>query len=425
MHNVLDYGAVGDGQTEDTLALQTAIQACHQAGGGTVLLPGGRTFISRQLELLSHVNLHIEAGARLKASRYFADYYEKKLYEGDSPPEQPPFCALLHARDASHITISGEGTIDASEEMYFHKVIQYHIEPVHYPRIRMMMLFGVRHLTIRDVTLTGAGQWTVHPVGCEDVLISNIRILNNLKMANCDGIDPDHCKNVRIIGCHIECGDDCIVIKNTREHAAYGDTENILIANCTLCATSAAIKIGTEGVNDFRNILIENCAIFRSNRGVSVQIRDQGSLTGLVCNNLTIETRRFYARWWGTAEPVYLTTLNRNADTVSGGIRDVVLTNILCDGENGIFLMGKKELPIENVLMQNIRVSLRRKSKWPIEGNDLRPGEGNGLLARKISGVYARGVRGLTMERCRVEEDASMAEHIGSAFDVEDCVDVT
>lgn len=76
--------------------------------------------------------------------------------------------------------------------------------------------------------------WTTHLVGCEDVLISGIRILNNLRMANCDGIDPDHCKNVRITNCHIECADDCIVFKNTAAAMQYGACENIIVDNCTL-----------------------------------------------------------------------------------------------------------------------------------------------------------------------------------------------
>ena len=87
---------------------------------------------------------------------------------------------------------------------------------------------------------------------CEEVDIHSVRILNNRMMANCDGIDPDHCKHVRITNCHIEAADDCIVLKTTEANSQYGDCEDILISNCTLASTSAAIKIGTESVNDFR-----------------------------------------------------------------------------------------------------------------------------------------------------------------------------
>ena len=79
--------------------------------------------------------------------------------------------------------------------------------------------------------------------GCEDVLVDGIRILNNLRMANSDGIDPDHCRNVRIANCHVECGDDAIVLKNSADYKEYGSCENITVSGCTLISTSAAIKL--------------------------------------------------------------------------------------------------------------------------------------------------------------------------------------
>lgn len=82
--------------------------------------------------------------------------------------------------------------------------------------------------------------------------ISGVRILNNRMMANCDGIDPDHCKHVCISNCHIEAADDCIVLKTTEANHHYGPCEDIVISGCTLASTSAAIKIGTESVDDLR-----------------------------------------------------------------------------------------------------------------------------------------------------------------------------
>lgn len=117
------------------------------------------------------------------------------------------------------------------------------------------------HITFKDITIVDAPFWTLHPAGCDDVLIDRIRILNDLDVANSDGIDPDHCSNVRILGCHVECADDCICLKASKGNAEYGPCENIIIDGCTLVSTSAAIKIGTEGVGDFRNVLVQNCVI--------------------------------------------------------------------------------------------------------------------------------------------------------------------
>lgn len=89
------------------------------------------------------------------------------------------------------------------------------------------------------------------------MLIDRIRILNDLDVANSDGIDPDHCSNVRILGCHVTCADDCICLKTSKGNSEYGPTENVIIDGCTLVSTSAAIKIGTEGVGDFKTSLFQ------------------------------------------------------------------------------------------------------------------------------------------------------------------------
>lgn len=414
---VMNFGAKGDGRSDDTGAIQSAIDRCFENGGGRVILESGHTYVCRTLELKSHVEFHICNGAVLKASSYFAEYYEEELAragrnltEDDFPYEERPFHALLSAKKGEHITISGMGSIDGNESMYYKQVKRYHISGAKYPRIHLVMAVGCNQFTVKDVTLKSSGCWTLHPVGCNDVLIQNIRILNNLKMENCDGIDPDHCKNVRILGCHISCGDDCIVIKNTREYREYGDTENIVISGCTLSATSAAIKIGTEGVNDFRNILIESCTITRSNRGISLQIRDGGNVERMICQNLLIDTRRFSDDWWGTAEPICITSIDRCQGNTSGTISGCLFSNILCEGENGIFLYTPVRGRIRDISLRNVGITLKKTSKWPVIGHDIRPSDGGGWIYKKVEGFYCENVENCTGKDIRIRVDESMKE---------------
>lgn len=400
MYNILEYGAVGDGAANDGPAIQAAVDACHRAGGGVVLFPGGRVYRSGYVILLSNVEVHLEMGAVWKASDRIEDYYPLRnngqitAHESGLPSflnseyAGKPFHAFIYALEQENICISGQGTIDGNESIFYGDDSGYHIEGTYYPRVPLLLLEAVTHLTIRGVTLTGCAFWTVHLVGCEDVLIDGIRLLNNLKMANSDGIDPDHCRNVRITNCHIECGDDAIVLKNSGDYKKYGSCENIVISNCTLVSTSAAIKFGTEGESDFRNILVTNCCISKSNRGISIQIRDCGSVENVIFSNIRIETRRFSYEWWGRAEAICLTALDRKPGVKAGKIRNVRFQNITCEGENGIFILGSPDNPIEDVTFDNVSLVLDRTSKWEIEGYDKRPCQGDGNIRTKISGIY-------------------------------------
>lgn len=112
------------------------------------------------------------------------------------------------------------------------------------------------------------------------------------------------------------------------------------LSGCTLTSTSAALKIGTEGTGDFENVIVDNCIITNSNRGISIQVRDGGHAKNVSFSNIIIGTRRFADCWWGTAEPIVLTTHERNEGVPSGRISNIRFTNITCDGENGVFLSG-------------------------------------------------------------------------------------
>lgn len=420
-YDVLRFGAVGDGIHNDTAAIQAAIDACCQNGGGRVTLPGGKTYRAGALILGSHLEFHLEAGAVLKGSDHLEDY---RLFNSDSNAPQKrnvpsyvnceyagaPTHYFLYARDCEDLSITGRGIIDGNEEIFYGEVTKWHIEGTFYPRAPMLFVENASQITVEGVTFRRSAFWTVHLVGCRDVLISGIRILNNLRMANCDGIDPDHCQNVRIANCHIECADDCIVFKNTAAAMQYGPCENITVTGCTLISTSAAIKFGSESEALFRNIIVENCVISRSNRGISLQLRDPGSIENVLFHNIIIGTRLFHKDvFWGMAEPIAVTVLKRKPDTQVGTIRNIRFNNILCESENGILIYGEEPGLIENIQFDGVSVHLRQETDHEKGRHDLRPTVGPTATEAGLAHIHAHNAARVRFRNCSFTTDGILA----------------
>lgn len=427
----IDYGAKGDGQTNDAQAIQAAIDACAEAGGGRVILTAGRTFYSSSIILKPYVDLHLERGSVLKAHADIKTYFCPNGGQKDdgvervgTPVTLKPSYAFIYAKDADGIAVSGAGAIDGNAYAFVERVSPYYVTGDFYPRPTLVYVEHCNHISFTGVTMRNAPFWTLHPAGCDDVLISEIRILNDLDVANSDGIDPDHSTNVRIVGCHITCADDCICLKSSAGNMEYGPTKNIVISGCTLISTSAAIKIGTEGTGDFENVVVDNCVISDSNRGISIQIRDGGNVKNVSFSNMIIGTRRFADSWWGCAEPITISTHNRDENTPSGHISDIRFFNITCDSENGVFLSGGAGNHIEDVLFENVRVTLRAKSKWPRGRYDLRPGIHQKIEEIPSAGFYLRRADEVTLRNCRVRFAGEDMEGFGHAVFAEDCTDV-
>lgn len=416
IYNATEYGAAGDGIANDQQAIQQAVNECFAGGGGRVLLPAGGVYYSGPIQLKANVELHVEGGAVLKASTSRDDYAIPEEEAAAGGYTGPPLRAFLYAHQAPNIRITGFGTIDGSAEAFQGESDRYHTAGSAYPRPALIYLEACDHLTVRDITLANSHFWTLHPAGCNDVLISGIRILNSLSMANSDGIDPDHCRNVRIADCHIEAADDCIVLKTTKELAAYGPTENVVISGCTLVSTSAAIKLGTETWNDIRNVSVSHCVIKDSNRGLSIQLRDRGNVENISFSDIIIETRRFDDRWWGRAEPIYVTRFDRTDGKPAGRLRNIRFRNITCKGENGIYLSGWEDGPLEDVALEGIRVEIGKWTKWSGGCYDRRPSRLEPIHLEPTAGVYCAYAKDVSLRDVRVEWSGEPAADQGPAL---------
>ena len=426
--NVLDYGAKGDGKTDDAVAIQKAIDECNSKGGGQVLFPTGYTFLSGPVELKSNVDIHLEVQSTWIAnpdeSIYTLSAFGENRGEG---------MMWIYADGVENLSFSGKGTIDGNGVSFMGKELEdsYELKPVtdFDPRPHVLTLKGVNHLSIKDITIQNGAYWTVHLIGCYDALIDGISLKNNLKIRNGDGIDLDHSLKVRIANCFIESGDDCICLKNRREFEEYGPCQDIVVTNCVMTGRSCAIKIGSENMDSISNVLFDNCIIKASNRGLGIQNRDEGTVSNVVFSNMIIDCKYFSDVWWGKAEPIYVTSYPRAVGNHKdagwrfpkgategrcGEVSEIYFHNVKCYGENGCFIGGDTPDKVNNIYLDNIDLTLEKRTDYPGNQYDKRPCVGEGFVESPAYGVYVDTASDIFVEGLRVKVQASFpAERFG------------
>lgn len=417
--NILDHGAKGDGETDDAAAIQATIDKCAAAGGGRVVVPAGRTFVAGPFELRSKVDFHLEHGSCVVANP------ERGLYADKVFPDWEDGTKWIHATGAEDIAVTGSGVIDGRGRAFVAD-----LQPRrHWPasgRPFMLNFEDCRRITMETVTLRDSAFWAVHLLGCDDALFNGIRILNNPLMPNCDGIDPHRSRNVRIIGCYIEAGDDCICPKSEAGFEHYGATEDIIATGCTLVSSSCAIKIGSGTYGEFRRMIFDSCIIRNSNRGLGIQLRDGGVVEDVIFSNMFVETRFGEQVWWGDATPVYLTAFEREPGAPLGVVRDIRFANIACRSENGVYIAANKTDAIRDITFDNVSVKLDRWTTYPGGNYDRRPSVMEPERSETpTSGFHFDTARDITVRDCSVTWGENLPEYYRHALCASDVTGLT
>lgn len=407
--NVRDFGAVGDGTALDTAAIQRAIDSAAAVGhGARVLVPGGGRFLVGSLQLKSAIEFHLADDAELLVSTQ-AEHFGK---DG----------ALLNASDAQGLRLTGTGAINGRSPDF---MLAYDAEgewwrPASF-RPRLAVLTGCRDLEVRDLTFRQAPNWTLHLVGCDGVGIDRVQIRNQMDVPNCDGIDPDHCRNVEIKNCHVVCGDDAIVVKATRGFAEYGGSSKIRVSDCVLETQDSGVKIGTETVRDIHDVIFERCEIRSSCRGCTIQLRDEGDVYDVTFRDITFTARYHSDPWWGRGEAISFTAIPRAPGSKLGQIRDIRVQQVTGRAENSVRISGCSDSRIQKVDFENVKVTLDRWTKYRGGLWDNRPTTAQpGIEEHGNPGFHVRHADHVALRHCEVTWGEHPPEYFTHALEAHD-----
>lgn len=428
--NVRDYGATGAKSDNARPFIQKAIDACAEAGGGTVYVPPGE-YVTGMLHLCSNVRFFLEAGAVLLLSRERSEFDVKDDWRA----------ALFYGEDLHHVSLEGFGTVDGRAEYewkeqdfddrYIGENLVEHLAAGGtrlraFPKKDLVAARLVLLLRCTDVRVTGLSfvrspSWTMNYYACRRLTIDGIRIHTSLKEGVwADGIDPDGCTDVVIANSVIETGDDAIVFYAADIWGPALPCENITVTNCRLSSASSAIKFCDGNKARVKNVTIDNCVITDSNRGIAFMTFDGGDVEDVVISNCTIETRRFDWFWWGDGDPIYFMARRRfselhpelkREDPPAGVIRNVLIRDLIAHGKGRCLLRGHPERWLEGIRFDNVRLFLSSDAR---AGYD-KPGGA-------ITLQYARDV---SFKDVEVVMDEPTSKRWTSPLVVEDAADVS
>ena len=448
--NVRAFGALGDGKNLDSPAIDKAIDACVQAGGGTVLVPAG-TYLSGSIHLKSNIHLLIDAGATILGAPQDMNVYDETEPFTLGGYQDGGHCyfhnSLIWGENLTNVFISGNGIINGGglvrSDGLLDKMCGFNTwnkpdaPKTNYPPVRLgnkaIALKLCRNVLIRDVTIFHGGHFAILVTGCDNLTVDNVTMDTDR-----DGIDIDCCRNTMVSNCRVNSpSDDGICPKSTYALGELRPTENLTIVNCQVSGFiegtlldgtmkpakngTGRIKFGTEASGGFRNCTVANCT-FRSCRGLALEEVDGGILDNITINNLTMMDVRGYA--------IYITTGKRNRTpgvTTNSRMRNILISNVIADGVDkmsGIQIMGLPEQPIEGVRLDNIR--LTSYGGGTAEDAAINPKElGTGypepgrLGMLPAYGVYARHVKGLELANITVNFITNDLRSAASFVDVQ------
>ncbi len=391
--NIVDYGAKSDGSL-CTESIKEAIKACHDAGGGRVIVPEGE-FTTGAIHLLSNIELHVSQGAKLLFSTNPEDYLPvvHTRYEG---VELFNYSPLIYAYKQKNIAITGTGILDGQASMdnwWFwakgvkEKTKNLQFTPNSIPRLMGYMSNGIaveervfgpgsylrpsfvqpylcENILIENVTIVRPPMWMLHPVLSKNITVKGVKLYSP-NAPNGDGCNPEASKNVLIENCEFNTGDDCIAIKSGRNKDGFDlgiPSENIVIRNCKMKDGHGGVVMGSETSGGVKNVYVYDCEMDSPNLERAIRLKSNkyrgGTIENIYVKNIEVgqvknAAIRINQNYFSKAAP---------SEIRHTTYRNIFIENITCQkADYAIQILGLEEHPIENVKILNSKFTEMNK----------------------------------------------------------------
>lgn len=422
--NITSFGAKGDGVTLNTTAINKAISACSEKGGGVVLLSTG-VWLTGPIVLKNNVNLHINRDAVLLFTRDFNQYH---LVEGNweglpSARNQSP----ITGKNLENIAITGSGIVDGNGDAWRMvkrdkltetqwrnlvasggvlsedkktwypsekslrgsqmkqpgvllngKTLKDYEDIKDFLRPNMVVLEHCKKVLLEGVTFQNSPAWNLHPLLCEDLTLRGVNVKNPWYAQNGDGVDLESSKNTLIENSTFDVGDDGICIKSGRDEEGRKrgiPTENVIVRNCVVYHAHGGFVIGSEMSGGVKNLFVSNCSFLGTDVGLRFKTtRGRGGVVEKIyVSDINMKDiggdAVLFDMYYEAKDPVPLAGENRMAPKVetlpvTAGtpvFKDFHISNIVCNGASrAIFVRGLPEMNIADVYMSNMIIKAKK-----------------------------------------------------------------
>jgi polygalacturonase len=426
MWNVKDFGATGDGKSNDTAAVSKAIQTASESGGGTVIFPAGKYMVA-SARIRSNVKLQLDRDAVIEGLRYgydapepnpqfdrYQDFGHSHFHNSVMWGENVENFAIVGGK------VNGGGATQGDQK----RPATQPDGSMAWGGDKVITIKVGRNLLFQDITHDTGAHFVYLLNDCENITVNRVTIKKSR-----DAIDFMGCRNVAVSECHFTgCSDDTIGIKSDYALGRRINSENFWVWNCYFESGCNGLQFGSETAGDFKNIYFWNITINRGwKSGIGITSNDSAIIENVHYKDIKVKN---------AAVPIFMLITDRlrtgEPGAKVGAIRNVTLQNIEIDEvvagrhhgpANPATISGRPDAYIENILLHNVKITYKGGSKAEEAG--VTPDypkaryQPNGMGPRPASGVYARHVKGLTLRDFEIAYEADDPKPAIVGFDVQ------